>query len=90
MGNAVTNPGRFIEKKIMHEQFGVPDPMFPGHQARAMSSCEGDWQARRKAEIQADQLTRGVGQAVGAGGSDFSTAVSQIRIHSSYGQCAPK
>ena len=25
MGNAITNPGRFIEKKIMHERFGLPD-----------------------------------------------------------------
>lgn len=90
MGNAVANPGRFIEKKIMHEQLGFPDPKFPGHKATATSSCDGDWQARRHAEMQADQLARGVGQAVGAGGSDFSTAVSQIRISNSYGHCAPK
>jgi len=26
MGNAITNPARFIEKKIEHEIFGLPDP----------------------------------------------------------------
>ena len=90
MGNAVTNPGRFIEKKIMHEQFGFRDPKFPNHEAMARSSCDGDWQAHRRAEMQTDLLARGVGEAIGAGGSDLSTALSQIRIANSYGHCAPK
>lgn len=29
MGNAITNPERFIEKKIGHEIFGLPDPKRP-------------------------------------------------------------
>ena len=76
MGNAITNPGRFIEKKILHEQFGVKDPKFPMHNAVPPASCEGDWQARRDAEMQADVLARAAGQALGAGGSDFSIAAS--------------
>jgi hypothetical protein len=87
MGNAITNPGRFIEKKILHEQFGVKDPKFPEHHAVQPSSCEGDWQARRDAEMRADAVVRGVGQAVGAGGSDLSAAASMARIASSYGHC---
>ena len=38
MGNAITNPGRFIEKKIMHEQFGVPDPKQP-HKTEKAQAC---------------------------------------------------
>ena len=87
MGNAVSNPGRFIEKKILHEQFGMKDPMFPTHNAVPPADCSGDWKQRRDAELRADALVRGVGQAVGAGGSDLSTAISQSRIASSYGHC---
>ena len=87
MGNAITNPGRFIEKKILHEQFGVKDPMFPTHNAVPPSSCEGDWQAKRDADLRADALVRGVGQAIGAGGSDLSLAASQSRIANSFGHC---
>ena len=42
MGNALTNPGRFVEKKIMHEQFGLPDPLQPhknAHAAACASMC---------------------------------------------------
>jgi len=33
MGNAITNPGRFLEKKVGHEVFGHKDPRFPQHRA---------------------------------------------------------
>jgi hypothetical protein len=39
MGNAITNPVRFIEKKILHEQFGMKDPQFPTHNARDVVLC---------------------------------------------------
>jgi len=87
MGNVITNPGRFIEKKVLHEQFGMKDPMFPDKNAVPPASCDGDWRARRDAELRADALARGVGQAVGAGGSDLSTAASMSRITSSFGHC---
>jgi hypothetical protein len=29
LGNSLTDPKRFIEKKILHEQFGMKDPKFP-------------------------------------------------------------
>lgn len=35
MGNAITNPKRFIEKKVLHEQFGLSDPKQPHKNARA-------------------------------------------------------
>jgi len=85
--NAITNPGRFLEKKVLHEQFGMKDPMFPNHNAVPSSSCEGDWQNRRDAEMRADTLARSVGQVIGAGGNDLSTMASQARIASSYGHC---
>jgi hypothetical protein len=87
MGNAITNPGRFLEKKVLHEQFGMTDPKFPDHNAVPSASCEGDWRARRDAEMRADTLARAVGQSVGAGGNDLSTMASRSRIASSYGHC---
>ena len=88
MGNAVTNPGRFIEKKILHEQFGMKDPKFPNNQAGLpKAECTVDWQQKRDAEMRADAIARGVGQAVGAGGSDLSTAISQIKIANKYSNC---
>ena len=39
MGNAITNPGRFIEKKIMHEQFGMPDPQKTAQQNAHAAAC---------------------------------------------------
>ena len=87
MGNAVTNPRRFLEKKVLHEQFGMKDPMFPDHNAVPPASCDGDWRSRRDAEMRADTLARSVGQSVGAGGNDVSTMASSARIASSYGHC---
>ncbi len=40
MGNAVRNPARFIEKKIMHEQFGVPDPRNPNKPRPPPLTCD--------------------------------------------------
>ena len=82
MGNAVTNPGRFFEKKVHHEHLGMKDPLFP-NAAAPPANCSGDWQ-RQDAELRVD---RGVGQANGAGGSDLSTAISQSKIASSFGRC---
>jgi hypothetical protein len=87
MGNAVTNPVRFLEKKVLHEQFGMKDPKFPDHNAVPPASCDGDWQNRRDAEVRADFLARSVGQVVGAGGSDLPTMASRSRIFNSYGHC---
>lgn len=40
MGNAITNPGRFIEKKIEHEIFGMPDPkMISARQKEILEKC---------------------------------------------------
>ena len=33
MGNAITNPGRFLEKKVGHDVFGFKDPKFPNRRA---------------------------------------------------------
>ena len=33
MGNALTDPGRFLEKKVGHEVFGYQDPKFPNNKA---------------------------------------------------------
>ena len=59
--------------------------MFPTHNAVPPASCEGDWQAKRDAELRADALMRGVGHAVGVGGSDLSLAASPSRIANSIG-----
>lgn len=40
MGNAVRNPARFIEKKIMHEQFGMPDPKNPDKPRPPSMTCD--------------------------------------------------
>ncbi len=49
MGNAITNPGRFIEKKILHEQFGCPDPKFPNKLPPGVTQqpCNDDWKEQR-------------------------------------------
>ena len=39
MGNAITNPGRFIEKKILHEQFGMPDSHKNAQQNAHADAC---------------------------------------------------
>lgn len=59
MGNAITNPGRFIEKKIEHEIFGMPDPrQMTDRHKEIMEKChEQNWYIMEK-HMKNPQLTK--------------------------------
>lgn len=87
MGNAITNPGRFIEKKIMHEQFGVPDPKFSNKLPPGVvqQPCGDDWKQRQD---RASQNCVFDGLNLGSPGvNDVTVAKCQGKVNAGFSHC---
>lgn len=86
MGNAVKNPARFIEKKVLHEQFGLPDPKFPNkHAVPQVTDCT-DWEKKKEEERLA--CTVPVATPLGVSvGQVIKNAKCQTRTEAKYDVC---
>lgn len=89
MGNAVTNPGRFIEKKILHEQFGFKDPKFPDKYAVPQKDCD-NWKQDLQTDIKGCQQQYSYTfdpNGHPTVGAVIAQGKCEIRAHNSYQTC---